>query len=166
MSGLIDFLRAKSMNLGGLLDMAKGPALLQGGLVTDDVRKGELGRLLDASGRANTELSITVDDPRLNGGRATNIPTMVQGQTGISELQRGLPLSQDQYEIAVKRALERLMGGGALPSYPSMDAAVKAAESRPEGDKAPYMRDPRFLFPLSRPSVAQRAPTITTGIRG
>jgi hypothetical protein len=133
--------------------------------ITDDVRMGELGRMLDPQGRMNTELSTTVTDPRVNGGRATNIPTMVHGQVGVSELQRGL-MSDDQYEIAIRRALERARGGGLPMSYPSIEAAIRAAEGRPESEKVnPYMRDPRFLLQPERKQGSFR-PVSTTGIRG
>ena len=120
-------------------------AQTQGGAVTgmaprDDVRRGELGNLYDPQGRRNTEISITVDDPRLLGGRPTNIPQLVTGQQNLEALQGMARPTNEQYDISVQRAADRVKAGGYLPSYGSIEEAVKAAESRPVGQKQPYFR--------------------------
>jgi len=120
-------------------------AQTQGGAVTgmaprDDVRRGELGNLYDPQGRRNTEISITVDDPRLLGGRPTNIPQLVTGQQNLEALQNMNRPTSEQYDISVQRAADRVKAGGYLPSYGSIEEAVKAAESRLVGQKQPYYR--------------------------
>ena len=132
-----------------LAEALKYFAQTQGGAVTgmaprDDVRRGELGTLYDPQGRMNTELSITVDDPRLLGGRPTNIPLLVMGQKNLQALQGMNRPTDEQYDISVQRAVERVKAGGYLPSYESVDAAVKAAESRPVSKKQPYYRQPEL----------------------
>lgn len=128
------------MNEQELLRLIRSSSLLGSGLpITDDVRRGELGQLRDLAGNTNTELSITVNDPRLHSGNWVNIPTLVKGQTGLGDIMGGLKLSDRQYEIAVTRALQRLLGGGFLPSYPSLEEAEMAARTR--SDKwTPYQR--------------------------
>jgi hypothetical protein len=128
-----------------IADALKYFAQTQGGAVTgmaprDDVRRGELGNLYDPQGRRNTEISITVDDPRLLGGRPTNIPQLVTGQQNLEALQAMNRPTNEQYDISVQRAIDRVKAGGYLPSYGSIEEAVKAAESRPVGAKQPYFR--------------------------
>lgn len=106
----------------------------------DDPLRGELGVLKRPDGGVSTELSVTVTDPRINGGRATNIPLLVVGQKGVDALLKDAAPSAEQEEIAIRRAVERLKGGGRLPSYNSIEEATRAAESRPESDKTPYNR--------------------------
>lgn len=95
---------------------------------------GELGALkrTDGTGRVSDELSLTVTDPRLNGGRHTNIPLLVKGQVEVENLlQDKQPKpSQQQVEIAIKRAAERVAAGADLPSYDNAEAAVAAAKAR------------------------------------
>lgn len=73
----------------------------------------------DQSGRFMTERSITVTDPRLNGGRPTNIPSLWKGKE----------LPQEQ---AVQNALS---SGKQFQSFDTLESAISAAESRTE-DKA------------------------------
>lgn len=97
---------------------------------TDDARFGELGMLKRPDGDVSTEISITVTDPRINGGAPTNIPTLVKGQVAVNSLLSGKAPTHQQYDMAVKRAAERLKAGATLPSFGSIDEAVKAAEER------------------------------------
>jgi hypothetical protein len=106
----------------------------------DDARRGELGYLKDTQGNYNTEISSTINDPRLNQGMATNIPMLVQGQIGIPDLQLMKRPTDEQYNIAVQRAIDRQKSGGMLPSYQSLEEAIKAAEERPVSSKKPYFR--------------------------
>lgn len=108
--------------------------------VRDDALRGELGYLSDPIGRVNTELSLTVEDPRLNSGKPTNIPSLVAGQVGIPQLQGGDPVSGQQYEAAVVRAVQRQQAGASLPFYEALDEAIAAATNRPESAKRPYRR--------------------------
>jgi hypothetical protein len=111
------------------------------GMVTprDDALRGELGVLRDSKGNANTEISITVTDPRLNGGKPTNIPTLVRGQVDVPALQESMQPTRQQEEIAIQRALERQKSGATLPSYSSIQEAERAARSRPVDEKMkPY----------------------------
>lgn len=91
---------------------------------------GELGSLPNTMGGMSTELSITVTDPRLNGGRPTNIPSLVRGQVGVESLLRGEDMTIEQHDIAIQRAMERVAAGQFLPSYNSIEEAVQAARSR------------------------------------
>lgn len=70
----------------------------------------------NADGSVSTELSITVTDPRINGGRPTNIPSLWEGE----ELQEG---------DAVEKAL---MSGREFSSFNSVEDAVDAARTRSE----------------------------------
>jgi hypothetical protein len=116
---------------GDILDMSKPDV---------DARKGELGSLRRPDGGVSTELSVTVTDPRLAGGRATNIPLLVAGQKNVQGLLAGDDPTEEQIEFAIRRAATRTKGGAALPSYDSVEEAVAAAKSRPESDKTPYNR--------------------------
>lgn len=121
------------------LDMAQklgfgtpGAAPHQAPVSPTDALSGELGILPRPGGGRSTEISITVTDPRLNGGRPTNLPLLVQGQTGVDRLLRGEQWTPEQEEIAVRRAIERVNGGAALPAYNSIAEAEAAARQRSE----------------------------------
>jgi soluble lytic murein transglycosylase-like protein len=68
----------------------------------------------NADGTVTTERSITITDPRINGGKPTNIPTVWGGQI-VSD------------EQAIKNAVQSRT---LYPSYPTIDAAVSAAKQR------------------------------------
>ena len=105
-------------------------------LITSDAQFGELGRIENADGSTSTEFSITENIPELGGW--VNIPTLVKGQTDTSFLSSG-DLTDEQRGIAIKRAKGRVGAGASLPSYKSLDEAMKAAESRTEEEKLrPY----------------------------
>lgn len=70
--------------------------------------------LQNSDGSVSTEESITVTDPRLNGGRPTNIPSIWNGQ----RLQEGQ---------AVGAAMQ---SGQRFPAFGSIDEAVQAAQAR------------------------------------
>jgi hypothetical protein len=108
----------------------------------DDARYGELGVLPRTDGDVSSELSLTVTDPRLNQGRATNIPSLVQGQTGVHQMltdPKWSP-SQQQEQIAIQRAAQRQAAGAYLPSFPTVPQAVHAAQHRSheKGDEVAY----------------------------
>lgn len=75
-------------------------------------------------GSVSTERTITVTDPRLNGGMPTNIPSMFGGK-----------------EVSEDEAVERIVRAGGkdpetgqvMKGYPTIDAAVKAAQERSAG---------------------------------
>ena len=92
--------------------------------------EGELGLLPNAYGGLSSEISITVEDMRLNRGKPTNIPTLVRGQEDVESLLQGAPVSDNQKEIAIQRALMRMLEGQNLPSFASIDEAVSAAIQR------------------------------------
>lgn len=73
-----------------------------------------------ADGRTMTELAITVSDPRLNGGRPTNIPALWGGR----------PVGDDE---AVRRALA---SGRPWPSFDTPEQADVAALARAETQDA------------------------------
>lgn len=106
----------------------------------DDALRGELGSLPRPDGRYSTELSTTLSDPRLLGGRPTNIPLLVKGQTGLASLLADQPPTEEQFEIAIRRSFERLQQGAMLRGYPTTQEAITAAESRPVSAKLPYNR--------------------------
>lgn len=68
----------------------------------------------NADGSHSTELSITVTDPRLNGGKPTNIPSLWGGK----ELDE---------ESAIRAALQ---SGRAFPGFDNINSAVAAAKAR------------------------------------
>jgi len=70
---------------------------------------GELGGIPRRNG-LSTELGITVTNPDLNQGRATNIPSLVEGQRDVWQLSQGMRLTPEQENIAVRRAIERSQG--------------------------------------------------------
>lgn len=70
--------------------------------------------LVNADGSVSTEISITVTDPRLNGGKPTNIPSLWKGKV----------VPEDE---AVKNALA---SGNTYQSFPTINAAVKAAKAK------------------------------------
>lgn len=105
--------------------------------VNADARYGELGQLVQADGTISTEVSITENVPELGGW--VNLPTLVTGQKDVASLIAGKQPTQEQINIAVARAIERVQNGAQLPSYPSVENAVKAAQDRTESVKMlPY----------------------------
>lgn len=90
-----------------------------------DARTGELGQVGNSS-----EISITVIDPRLNNGKPTNIPTLVKGQIDVEELAITFEWTREQEQIAIERAAERVAAGATLPSFETIELAVKAAGER------------------------------------
>ena len=90
-----------------------------------DALTGELGKV-----KESTEISITVTDSRLNDGKPTNIPTLVKGQVDVEKLAETLKPTNEQQEIAIKRAAERVSAGAALPSFETIEQAVEAAKAR------------------------------------
>jgi hypothetical protein len=82
-----------------------------GGLVT--THDGYPARK-NADGSHSTEVSITVTNPRLNGGKATNIPSLWEGK-----------------EVGEDEAVDRAhKSGRSYRSYNSIDEAVTSAKSR------------------------------------
>lgn len=118
--------------------------------VTPDARRGELGWLRQPYG-LSTELSTTLQDPRLMGGKPVNIPLMVQGQVGLGSLFGGAEPTDQQYEIAIRRALDRVKGGAYLPTFESLQQADKAAQTRPVGEKMqPYITAAQMFSDMLR----------------
>ncbi|HEX6786960.1 MAG TPA: hypothetical protein VF076_07165 [Acidimicrobiales bacterium] len=77
-------------------------------------RPGTSQPISNPDGSVTTERSITVTDPRLNGGRPTNIPSVWDGRI----------VSQDEAIDAATRS------GVSFPSFGSIDDAVGAARQR------------------------------------
>lgn len=107
----------------------------------DDARRGELGTLHNPDGSVSTEISITVTDPSLNGGRPTNIPLLVRGQQGVEDLQAGADPTDEQQGIAIRRAVERVKNGSSLPSFDTIEQAAAAAAERSDS-KGRALDDP------------------------
>jgi len=121
-------------------------------LIAKDARYGELGEIPNPNGSTSTEFSITVNDPELGGW--VNIPTLVQGQVDVDGLLSNGQPTQQQQEIAINRAKERISQGATLPAYGSVDEAVSAAESRTDEEKfLPYSQDaaPNVIAPSFEP---------------
>lgn len=77
------------------------------------------------------EITVTVTDKRINDGRPTNIPSIVQGAKGIEEILSSGKLKPGQFETAIKRAAERIAAGEVIPSYETVEEATAAAQGRP-----------------------------------
>lgn len=99
--------------------------------MTDDImtktppRLGPLGKRVGNS----SEISITINDDRLNGGLATNVPLLVPGQIGIDALALGAKPSPEQVEIATRYQLSQK---NKPKPYTSVGSAVSAARQRTE----------------------------------
>lgn len=104
----------------------------QGALaVAKDATRGELGVLPNTGKQAvSTEISVTVSDERLNGGKPTNIPLLVKGQKNVEALLKGEEPTEEQEDLAIQRAAQRVKEGASLPGYGTIEQAVKAAQSR------------------------------------
>jgi len=89
--------------------------------------EGELGVFTNPDGSFSTERSSTVEID----GRIVNIPLLVKGQSSaaIDRILADNP-SQEDIDLAIKRALEREKEGLALPSFSNLEEAVKAARKR------------------------------------
>jgi len=100
-------------------------------LNSDSALTGELGVFSNPNGGESTEVSTTVTHPSLNGGRPTNIPMLVEGQSPEA-IQRILSFrpSQEDQAVAVRRAVERQSSGQSLPWYDSIQLAEDAAKAR------------------------------------
>ncbi len=96
----------------------------------------------NADGSYSTELSVTVTDPRLNGGKPTNIPSLWGGK-----------------KLADADAVTAALGSGRrFDAFPSIDEAVSAAKERSAagGAQAP-------AGPWTKYAPAQPAPFDPTG---
>jgi hypothetical protein len=98
------------MQLNGQTQALNQPAAAGKGTLTHD----GLPAVQNADGSYSTEISITVTDPRLNGGKPTNIPSLWGGKV-VSENQ------------AVQNALA---SGKTYQSFDTIDSAVAAAKAR------------------------------------
>lgn len=103
------------------------------------------------------EFSITIEDPRVNGGRPTNIPLLMEGMTPETR-QRilGGSVTREDYERAVGEALQRMKAGKPWPAFQSVEEAVAAAKVR---SAAPTGHDggPKPAPAPSRPRAADEA---------
>nr|WP_321980134.1 cell wall hydrolase [uncultured Cohaesibacter sp.] len=88
-------------------------------------------------GSFSTERTITVTDPRINGGQPTNIPTMYGGQIVDDAMAADIITNSGGVDPDTGRALE---------GYPSIAAAERAAQQRSSSlagalPSAPYSED-------------------------
>ena len=99
--------------------------------LSGDALSGELGAIPNPFGGVSTEKSITITDPRVNQGRATNIPQLVTGQSpeAIERILTDQGTREDE-EVAILRAIQRVSDGQSLPDFNSIDEAVSAARKR------------------------------------
>lgn len=106
-----------------------------------DARFGELGKIENPDGSISTEFSITEHVPELGG--FVNIPTLVRGQKDVRGLLDTGELTDEQFNIAVSRAIERVNSGSFLPVFQSIEDAIGAAKDRPESEKMrPFIKRP------------------------
>lgn len=120
----------------GVVEPMRAPFSIDENTIKSDARFGELGRIENSDGSISTEFSITENVPELGG--FVNIPTLVEGQTDLSFLETK-KLTPDNIKIAINRAIQRKKEGALLPSFGSMEEAVKSAENRSESEKnAPF----------------------------
>jgi hypothetical protein len=127
----------KSLGVGAMAPVQAAPSGKKplGPLGTEVTGKTTEGRpvVKNPDGSVSTERTITVTDSRLNGGRATNIPSMFGGK-----------------EVSEDEAIERIVKAGgkdpetgrSLPGYASIEEAVTAAEERSSG-LGQELEDPR-----------------------
>lgn len=79
-------------------------------------------------GTKSTEYSITVEDPRLNDGKPTNIPTIWKVDGKIVRLvPHGEAPNDTTQEAAISHAIK---SGERFPAYDTVDEAVAAAKTR------------------------------------
>jgi hypothetical protein len=91
---------------------------------------GYLGPQQRPDGKVSTELLIGISDERLNGGKETNIPLLVPGQTGVDRLLAGEKPNDNQVGHAIEFAAEQARQGVSFPSFDSPEAATDAARGR------------------------------------
>jgi hypothetical protein len=91
---------------------------------------GELGTLPRVGGGFSTELMTGISDPRLYGGRETNIPLLSQGQEDVGGLLQGNAPTRGQYERAIQRATERVSQGQQFPNFATPVEADAGAQRR------------------------------------
>ena len=104
--------------------------LLASQVNSESALEGELGGIPNPYGGYSTEISETVSDPRLNQGRYTNIPTLVEGMPNVESRLQMNQLTPKQYDVAVNRAIERQSQGQSLPSYDNRVGAGFMAGAR------------------------------------
>jgi hypothetical protein len=112
---------------------------------------GELGDITpyEGAGYTSTEISVTLQDPRLKGGQWVNIPLLVKGQKRLRRLTMGIGPDEEQVQIAIQRAIERVNEGADLPSYMYDMEALKAAQERSSGFE-PFYGKPK-IAPVDPP---------------
>ena len=91
---------------------------------------GELGTLPRLGGGFSTEIMVGIQDPRLYMGRQTNIPLLQRGQVGVQGLLAGQRPTREQYEMAIRRAAERIAAGEAFPNFSTQEEADEAERGR------------------------------------
>lgn len=143
----------QSIATGGLVQHAAS-----GGVIDEPTINPVNNRpnLPNDDGSYSTELSVTVTNPRLNGGKPTNIPSIWNGT-------RFDP--QDE-EVIVDQALK---SGQQFQAFDSIPAAVEAAKARsndlgrgvPGGDEAEAVHNPaeegqEQALPIEGPIPAER----------
>lgn len=80
-----------------------------------------------------SELSITVDDERINQGRWSNIPLLVPHQSDVEGLLAGGRPTGAQQEQAIRAAFQRLLlDREAIPYWDTLQDAEGAATARSE----------------------------------
>ena len=85
----------------------------------NDPKSGEYGLLENPYGGYSTEISATVNDPRINNGMPTVLPSLVRGVNANERMKAFTDsyqgMSHQDYEAMILRALQR----GVPQGYPS-----------------------------------------------
>lgn len=105
--------------------------------------RGELGTLNRPDGGVSSEISVTVQDERLNEGKPTNIPLMIKKQVGVDDLLADKKATKEQVNRAIERAAVRVKNGETLPSYETIKEAVAAAKKRSQSKNAKNLPKPK-----------------------
>jgi len=98
-----------------LTSLLPNRTILPSQFTSNDAREGELGKIRNPDGSHSTEFSITISDPRINGGKPTVIPSLVMGQKRVKKMLSSKIVDREQQEIAIVRAAQRISEGQIPP---------------------------------------------------
>ena len=121
----------------------KIPSSAKGGMPTNAKTHDGYPAVKNADGSYSTELSITVTNPKLNGGKPTNIPSLWKGKVVNEETAVANALASGaKYESfstipeAVSAAKEKSKGGGAAATSNNQPPQLTPEQNQAAIDKA------------------------------
>jgi hypothetical protein len=127
----------------GKVAEGKVPPSAKGGMPTNAKTHDGYPAKKNADGSYSTELTITVTNPKLNGGKPTNIPSLWKGvevneETAVENAMRSGAKYQSFSTIpeAVSAAKEKSKGGGAAATSNNQPVKLTQAESNALIDEA------------------------------